>query len=206
MGSTTVYHSTELAGPFDPAKAFEDRREADRAYHGSDPYGGSFAHCPSLVLKPDLLFVNRAVAEAWLEENTRKRGPAVAVRYLPQGPDPDTKDKELRDEVRALFRDTAALGPSLVARARSAKARTRRCRACGSGIATAHIKEAACPVCGDAGFIETKADRARREAIHATFRDARIRLDDYRRDRDAKRLAEARPEECPWLIGATVAC
>ena len=52
---------------------------------GMGGYTGTWAECDGVRVRMDLLFDSVHEAETWLEENTEKWGPMIAVRVNQQG-------------------------------------------------------------------------------------------------------------------------
>ena len=85
MGATEVYFT--VSDTVDPVKAFEARRDEDLYMYGADPYSGTFGAIGNIAVRENVfatfeLALNYCLSEAY------KRGPAIAVQFVADEPQP----------------------------------------------------------------------------------------------------------------------
>lgn len=110
----------------------------------------------------------------YVEDHSGKGASIVAPYRLSKLDDESPKTKRLKSRNLELIKtidqcnsDHHSYYKDLVQRAKTAKSKTRGCKACGSMIATQHITMVICPVCNNKDFIITATDRKKLESIKA---------------------------------------
>lgn len=181
---------------------------ADRAFdRGHGGYSGTLAEKrrDGVVVRADVVLPSAHAASEWLSDKFEdKWGPAGAVRFAADAPDPKPNKPLIAAQLRLgeLRKELDQLPRDMLARAKAVKSKTRGCAKCGSAIAVSHIgNRTACPVCGDGEFLTTAADTQKRDRLKAKVAEVEALVQKLCAQADAARVAAAKADECPWLVG-----
>ena len=144
----------------------------------------------------------------YIEEHSGKGASIVASYRLSKLEDESPTTKRLKSKNLDLIKtidqcnsDHQTYLKGLVQRAKTAKSKTRGCKACGSMIATQYITMVICPVCNNNDFIITVTDRKKLESIKAKKEKAENQLSKNRLHLEDDLKKRSKPtSQIGWII------
>ncbi len=193
-------------------RKFDELVDRSRIEDGTDPYSGSFGTKTDGLLIRDKTFPGDAEAEDFINEDIDKWGPAIAVKIKVPSAGTQKKIASLQAKINELHQQTGfgsffrgqgerEVYSEAVKRAKTAKSKFKSCKACGSQVAREHIKDSACPVCHDSGFLLVQADLNRLNTIKAKKEKAGEKIKAYQ-EQIATLSEQDKSDDYHWFIGA----
>lgn len=176
---------------------FANHIEQLRYDQGNESYSGHMGMAQGLRIL-DKTFKNSDDAFSWLEENTQKWGPALAVKcgdfskLFPQ----TAGDKKLNDSFLLMEKELKNWDTDILKRVKSAKSLQRTCSKCASKVSVSFLKTNSCPVCNSDKFLQTETDDKKLIALKTKFKDVSEKLT------IARKKFNEKASPAYWAVGA----
>lgn len=141
MGAVFYTHSFEACSTDELKQKFREYQAEEAYEYGNSAYNGRMSQSAGLVISSQV-FKDENAAYNWLDNNTSKRGAAVAVKvgeFKPLFP-VTAKDKKLVDTYNAIKIELEEFDIEVTKRAKAQKSTKKTCTHCGSVISLKHLE------------------------------------------------------------------